>query len=104
MTDSNRKKEKMAVLGEGPNGTFLTARTAGTDVELVYIKPVTEGQSILPGQNVIHYEKDAEGPLYSYEHLTGSTPTSSGPARVNSRAYRNGWDEIFGQKTTKEMN
>lgn len=46
-----------------------------------------------------------EGPLYTVEEVLWERETADakgGPAMVNSTAYRDGWDNIFGNKTVGE--
>lgn len=104
MSEEKKEKEKMVVLGEVPGGSLLTARTYDGGIELGAIKPLADGESAPEGSSIIHYERREDG-MYDYEYITGPRANGgSGPAKVNSRAYRNNWDSIFGKKIDKTLN
>lgn len=64
------------------------------------IIPLKEGKPIL-GELVTLSEREGGG--FTMKSVLGNGPTKAektkdGPAMVNNKAFRNGWDNIFGQK------
>jgi len=109
MADSDDKKTGVILpLGRSPDGGLLAAVSRDGVVSTVNFVPVGEGKPIqTPEYAVI---RDMPGtPYLSAEFSpnpgipTVATPAAvesarGGPAKVNSQAYRDGWDRIFGRK------
>jgi hypothetical protein len=77
----------------GPDGTHACIRhTADHQVAIGFVRPVKDGQPINGAEMV------------SLDHIEGTrfavttvyNATSPGPPKVNTPAYRDGWDRIFG--------
>lgn len=65
------------------------------------IIPLKEGKPIL-GELVTLTEREGGGftmkPMLNNDEPVKVETTKDGPAMVNSQVFRNGWDNIFGQK------
>jgi hypothetical protein len=58
--------------------------------------PMKEGQPIPAG--AFHIEQIAGTQRFKVEEVGGVSGSTKGPAKVNSQAFRNNWDGIFGKK------
>lgn len=67
---------------------------------IVKFSPVEEGKPIM-GRYVEATPRPGT-PFLDATYPLERRSTRSGPARVNSAAYRDGWDRIFGQKPEGE--
>lgn len=83
-----------ALLGiPGPDGSVPVLRhRADHSLEAGALVPVRDGEPLV-GELVRVRPRD-DGPGFSVESLY----TPSGPPLFNSRAYRDGWDAIWGRK------
>lgn len=99
---ASNEKEPPCVCGDelqaGPDlgdGSHVYVRhTADHDIQMGTLHPIREGQPIPEGS--MHLTPIGETGRYRVEPIP--TSASKGPAKVNSRAYRDNWDSIFGQK------
>jgi hypothetical protein len=86
------KPDKLYMGGSCPvHGTapVLRVRDDGFDVGMLH--PLRDGQPIPPGGELVELKRCADG---SYDART----VEGGPAMVNSPAFKQGWDNIFGGK------
>lgn len=74
--------------------------TADHKIEMGVMTPVKEGQPILPG--AFHLESIPGTDRYKVEGALPASESAKGPAKVNSGAYRDGWDGIFGKRPIAE--
>lgn len=81
-----------------------------TDTEECEIRftPTVEGQSIPPGSEVVRL-KPRVGTMVAdvetvYKAEEPAAKASKGPAKVSTKAYRESWDRIYGQKGSKVLN
>jgi hypothetical protein len=58
------------------------------------LHPTTEGQAIPAGSRVVDFQDRGE-PGFMDMRTLYRTP---GPAKVNSRQYKSGWDAVFGKR------
>ena len=88
-------------LGDGAR-PFIRHRSDHS-METGIARPPRDGESI-NSSDVVHLHHRGPGPVYDvevlYEHAArAAEEEGSGPAMVNSEAYRTGWDQIFGSRT-----
>lgn len=102
-------KDLMVIAGpEGPGGWIPCVRhRPDHTVTIGALKPMKDGDPI--GSGEIVSLKEGDGPVHEVETLwSGSDPGLSsdpedghggkGPAMVNSKAYGDGWERIFGSR------
>ena len=80
---------------DGPcptGGLHAIAMKDGRVMGMGHAQRAKDGQALLPGQTLYHTDHD--GKVVSSVRAPGV-----GPAKVNTPAYRNGWDRIFGNTT-----
>jgi hypothetical protein len=77
--------------------------TADHKIVAGVMSPVREGQPLMPG--AFNLEPIAGTDRFTVEDLPSmpvpqmaAPPPSKGPAMVTTKAYRSGWDNVFGQK------
>lgn len=66
----------------------------GSVADMGHGRYVKDGQAMLPGETFYHVDRET-GRVMSATRAPGS-----GPAKVSSPAYRDGWDRIFSNKKT----
>ena len=81
--------------------------TADHNIMVGTMRQVPEGTPIHPGEGVLALS-DKGGGRYDVTTLlepgeptaaqSGATAGHKGPARVNTKAYQDGWDALFGKK------
>lgn len=76
--------------------------TADHNIMVGTMRQVPEGTSINPGEGAFALS-DKGGGRYEVTPLVEPEKASAaeghkGPARVNTKAYQNGWDALFGKK------
>jgi hypothetical protein len=84
LTPANEDGEQLAVRKDSEG-----------NIQLGTIGPVRAGQPIPDHAEIIDITH-REGHVYEV--------TKAGPAKVNSKAYRNNWEGIFGKKTDNLLN
>ena len=101
MTD----KPKCAVGDElkvGPamdDGSHVAVRhTADHQIRIGFVRPLQEGKPV-HGEVFTVEPKDEEHGVYRVQTIV-DTKSSSGPAKVNSPAFHDGWERTFGGKQT----
>ena len=110
MSDEKKPCERGDTVLMGPEvggGERLFVRhTAEHEIQMGTLHPLADGESIgtgsvlalEPGEQPGHFKVTD-----SYEAggrpEAGAAATAKGPAKVNTPAYRSGWDALFGQKT-----
>jgi hypothetical protein len=84
---------------EGPNGMRVSIRhTKDHQIELGVLTPQKDGRPLSPKERLLQLTPQGAD-LYKVENEFSLSATYSGPAQVNSAAFRDGWDRIFGPKT-----
>jgi len=98
-------KDVALVYGKNEEGDGLRVlRQRGDVIEAGEVRPVESGKPL--AGDLIRLTRRPEHPLlFSVEVLaeTGPARQSSGPAQVATRAYREGWDALFG-KPDRDLN
>jgi|ERR1044071_241144 hypothetical protein len=96
----------------GANGQTILVRHGPGGVEVGHVEPYREGEAIDPRASLVHIQKERGGELSAetvwtpddYEKCE-THYRSSGPAKVNSEAFREGWDAIFrGPSSSRDVN
>lgn len=82
------------------DGKQRVARLRPEGAQPCVLVPAQNGQPIPAGGEFIRLRPRAGGRLADVEVVYGAKETASrsGPPKVVSDAYRQGWDEIFGRK------
>jgi hypothetical protein len=88
------KKDEFHIKGTAPdgNGVYGIRKTDGGDTEAVLV-PITEGQPLPPGAEVIQTRPRSEDVLE-----VRSVYKVKGPSQVATPQYRENYDQIFGKK------
>jgi hypothetical protein len=90
---------------DGSGSKVLRARPGR--FEAGEVRPMTDGQPLAPGGEVVRLERRAEASSLFDVHVDFKVPDAkgtdtaashalSGPAQVATRAYRDSWDRTFG--------
>lgn len=99
-------KDLMLIAGpEGPGGWVPCVRhRPDHTVTVGAVKPMRDGDPMISGELIAI--KEGEGPVHEVETLwagpneaaaaEGISSSGNGPVMVNSKAYGDGWDRIFG--------
>jgi hypothetical protein len=95
-----KNKEFVLVGNEIKEGIYPAIKISESEVEFAIIKPMVEGKPIDPTADLIKLTKNQDGPGYEMEYIY----KRSGPTKVNSKAYRDNYDRIFGAKDSKDVN
>lgn len=69
--------------------------TADHKIETGVMKQAPDG---MPLQSGVFHLEHVGGDRYKVADLSAAVASTKGPAKVNSREYRNNWDGIFGKK------
>lgn len=98
MTDDNDNDIDFTPEAFDPaTGTVHGTRKRNGKLERGAFSPMREGEELMPGDEIAQIVSSSEGKLRMrslYRH--------KGPSRASNRAYRNGYDAVFGRK--KEIN
>lgn len=72
---------------------------ADHSIQTGIMRPVAEGESLGEGAFTLEH---IEGDRYAVEEVfpEQASDGSKGPAKVNSKAFRDNWDTIFGKKVS----
>lgn len=77
-------------------GGVAVVRMRPDSNQIGVIRPVSDGQDLY-GREIVSLTPREDGP--GYDAVTEYDGRSSpGPAMVNSRGYRDGWDRVFGDR------
>ena len=104
MTD---KKEDRLVLGAvQPDGSAPYVRVKDGTVERGTAVATKEGRPIGPEAHLVSITRrpDEWWDVSEYQDVSQATAAITKPAKVTSRAYRSGWDTLWGAKPSKDMN
>jgi hypothetical protein len=93
VSDDDIDPEYIHVTDECSQGVHAVATKDGRVLGATHAQRAREGQALLPGQVLYHIEPET-GKVMLVTRAPGS-----GPAKVSSPSYRDGWDRIFGNKT-----
>ncbi len=102
----SEEKTKGVVLPVGPpseDGSFRAVLLSDDGVGVGHFVPAEDGSPVLPGAQLVNLSARDGSPALDLEVLyeAPGAPRPSGPAMVNSRAYRSGWDAVFGGDKSK---
>jgi hypothetical protein len=86
--------------GDGRLCPFIRHR-ADCSVQTGFLRKVREGEPILAGAIELG-NPQGNGVYEVLDEVPPMVRESSGPAKVATDAYRNGWDGIFGKRTVGE--
>lgn len=67
------------------------------------LKPLEEGKPLDPDSELVEVRSNGTLAVFRSHGKVGRA-TSQGPAMVNDKAYRKGWERIFGPKTNNALN
>ena len=85
-----KESERVALIHACEEHTVI-----GTEEGEVHVlSPLAEGKEVPPGSRLVNFEDRGE-PGFVEMRTICRTP---GPAKVNSRQYKSGWDNVFGKK------
>ena len=91
--DNKTKQGKFLPLLHNDAGDIRGALFSDEGVSLTQLNRVVEGQPLMGGRYVA-LQPGEDPPVLNAEIIALPTPT--GPPKVNTDAYRTGWDRIFG--------
>jgi hypothetical protein len=100
MEDDDGKSDDFAILGPPADGggNHVLRHRPDCSWEAGIVKPLEDGKPI-NGELVYLRPREDGGPGYAVESIDAGLPVRpSGPSMVNSRAFRDGWDGIFGHR------
>ena len=89
-------------MGAAPDGSALAVlrqRAEGAPVEAGVVRPLQDGQPIVG--EVVRLKPRQETPLLCDVEVALASPRGAtasprkGPAKVNSSAYKDGWERVF---------
>jgi len=95
-------KDRVVPLGPmAPDRSFPALRIGEHGVAAGMMVPAVEGQP-LGERDILTLERIEGAPAYEATVLYEGRPSShAGPAMVNSREFRSGWDAVFGGAPAK---
>ena len=94
---SSKKSDQVLVLDALPSGDLAAVRIRNGQAQLGTISVAGSGLG-----EPINLSPHGDHPdLFD---VTPRVSSSHGPAKVNSSAFRSGWDSIFGQKSGAVLN
>jgi hypothetical protein len=98
------RKDRIVLLGPvGPDRSFPALRLSADKSVVGIMTPVVDGQS-LGEQDVLSLEPLSGTGVYEATVLYEGRPSPhAGPAMVNSREFRSGWDAVFGGAPSKRV-
>jgi len=106
VTDKDDKKEPSEHVGiilgecETHEGQHVLFERDGA-VALGTLRPFEEGKPLDPNVELVEIQQAGPFTLLRNHGRVGRA-TSQGPAMVNSKAFKTGWDQIFGAKNTAQ--
>lgn len=104
---SDKKKEDRLVLGAvQPDGSAPYLRVKDGSVERGVATATKEGRPINPESHLVGITKreDDWWDVNEYQDVKAASASITKPAKVTSKAYRTGWDTLWGSKPNKDMN
>lgn len=95
-------RDVVFVYGQDDSGDYGVIRKRDAQLELGRLRTVKEGQP-LHGELIHLRPREEHAQLFDVEVLHDARPEAerAGPPIVASRAYRDGWDRVFGATPTK---
>lgn len=82
------------------DGSTTAIRLDKDGIHTGTITPMKDGKPVPPGHECIHYQPiDGQAPWAEGEVLYSNNVEGHGPAKVNSEAFKSGWDAIWGNKS-----
>jgi len=95
VSDEKKGSEDVVALGYTlPNGDIPFVRQRENVIEAGTARIVREGEPLGEAE-VVRLEPNEDGLTYRAQPLYDGR---KGPTKVNSNAFRNGWDAVFGNK------
>ena len=99
MADDDGKKDSTDELMAGPplpgGARPYVRHRADHSIQTGIMRPVAEGESLGEGTFTLDH---IEGDRYAVQEVFPEQEGAKGPAKVNSKAFRDNWDTIFGKK------
>lgn len=98
MSDDDKKRDHVHVGPVQPDGSVPVFRKTEAGLEVGKVQLLEEGKPIMGELVSLTACEDGDG--HWMESLdVGKAGSSGGPAMVNSKKYRDGWDGLFGKKS-----
>jgi hypothetical protein len=95
--------------GDGEGARVLRARPG--HVEAGEVRPVREGQPLVPGGEVVRLVERAGAPRvydvkvdYEVPAAAPAARAASGPPQVSTQAYRESWERTFARPQHRDLN
>jgi hypothetical protein len=102
MADDNDGCPSKDVMRLGPpvnaKDRLFVRHCADCSIQAGVARVLREGEPIPEGGSIVHLSSTTREGEYEVQELYGDCRASGGPAMVNSDAYRNNWEGIFGKK------
>lgn len=99
--DETTTKGKVLPLSKGPNGEMNVVYCDGKGVSVGTLLPVQENKPLMGDYLFSMGPANPDSPVRDVE-VTSLRGDSSGPPRVCTKAYAEGWDRIFGKKSEED--
>lgn len=98
MDNTKESKSLATIVGQHADGGVDILRTTESGLLLEKIVRVKEGQSLSSDAELINLKQIGEQNLFQVDTLYKGENAAdrSGPAQVSTKAYRDGYDRIFG--------
>ena len=93
-------KDEFHIHAVTPNGGFAGIRKTDTEESEILFTPVTQGQSLPPGAEVVSLKPRVGTSIADVETVY----KVKGPPKISTQKYRENWDVIYGQKDSKALN
>lgn len=88
----DKKNDGEMIVGPAYGDSNLCLAKEGEEVRLGQIRTLQDGESLRPGEDLVELKSMGDG-IYGYQVLH-----RSGPSKVASPSYREGWDRVFGKE------
>lgn len=101
-----KKEDKLVFGAVQSDGSAPYVRVKDGTVEQGVATAAKEGKPLNPESHLVGITKrdDDWWDVAEYQDVKAATAAITKPAKVTSRAYRNGWDTLWGTKSNKELN
>lgn len=103
MADEKRDHPETAYLGPASpdGGRVCVHHVKGDEYRAGVVYPLQDGRPVSPDSELVQLteREGAAAGVYNFKSL-GKVSEHAGPAMVSNDAYRDGWDKIFGKRST----
>lgn len=100
MSDEENTSEKVRILAVDHEDKKAIIENEEGDIGMIVNHE--DGQPLSDGAHLVTCSPTDEPSVMEMTTIYKNTSSSKGPAKVNSRAYRDNWDSIFGKKRTQK--